>query len=89
MFEVVVTDDTTLYPQEADQREEYHLTPKDGNILSNVLLLNGEALEVTQEYDIPAMNPRLVDATLPLKVAPRSIIFVTLRGFKAPACALK
>ncbi|KAL8550254.1 hypothetical protein ACS0TY_008902 [Phlomoides rotata] len=88
MFDVLVTDDSNSNPQEADQREEYHLTPKDGNILSDVLLLNGKALEVTEGYDIPAMNPQVVDASSPLKVAPRSIVFVTLRGFKAPACAL-
>lgn len=89
-FEVSVVDDTNLYPQEykdANQREEYHLTPKDGNILSDVLLLNGKPLKLTESSDIPSMNPQLVDSMLPIKVAPDSIVFATLKGFKAPACA--
>ncbi|KAI3452890.1 hypothetical protein Pfo_009553 [Paulownia fortunei] len=89
-FEVTVVDDTNLNPKEykdANQREEYHLTPKDGNILSDVLLLNGTPLKPTESSDIPAMNPQLVDAALPIKVTPDSIVFATLKGFKAPACA--
>lgn len=71
-----------------NEREEYHLTPKDGDILSDVLLLNGTPLKLTESEDIPAMNPAVVDATLPIAVAPDSIVFATLRGFKAPACAV-
>ncbi|XP_051144520.1 heparanase-like protein 2 isoform X2 [Andrographis paniculata] len=88
-FEVTVTDDTRLYQQEYRDiipREEYHLTPKDGDILSDVLLLNGTPLRITATFDIPALKPRLVAAALPVKVAPDSIVFATLKGFKAPAC---
>lgn len=89
-------DDMNLYRDEpmlmddsegSNQREEYHLTPKDGNILSDVLLLNGTPLELTESNEIPAMNPELVDAALPITVVPDSIVFATLRGFNAPACA--
>ncbi|PIN21935.1 Beta-glucuronidase [Handroanthus impetiginosus] len=89
-FEVSVADDTNLYPKEyigTNQREEYHLTPEDGNILSDVLLLNGTPLKLTESSDIPPLNPQLVDPTLPIKVVHDSIVFVVLKGFKAPACA--
>ncbi|KAG8383050.1 hypothetical protein BUALT_Bualt05G0144200 [Buddleja alternifolia] len=92
-FEVSVVDEMNLYPEQyksikdTEQREEYHLTPKDGNIQSDVLLLNGTLLKLTETFDIPSMNPRLVDSVLPVKVVPDSIVFATLKGFKAPACA--
>lgn len=100
-FEVSVVNDLNLYPGDqedlnfypeqidlyAPQREEYHLTPKGGNIQSDVLLLNGTPLKLTDSLDIPALNPQIVDPTLPVSVAPDSIVFATLRGFKAPACA--
>ncbi|KAH6763097.1 hypothetical protein C2S52_020530 [Perilla frutescens var. hirtella] len=88
-FDVLVEDDTK-YNQEyssANQREEYHLKPKDGNILSDVLLLNGVPLKLTATFDIPVMNPQLVNAALPIKIDPDSIVFAVLKGFKAPACA--
>ena len=34
-------------------REEYHLTAKDGNLQSKVMLLNGKELSVTLSCDIP------------------------------------
>ncbi|KAL2546697.1 Heparanase-like protein 2 [Forsythia ovata] len=90
-FEVSVINDLNLYPADhsygTNQREEYHLTPKDGNIQSDVLLLNGTPLKLTESSDIPAMNPQLVDASLPITVAPDSFVFATLKGFQAPACA--
>lgn len=91
-FEVLVEDDSNLKNQEynnANEREEYHLTPKDANILSDVLLLNGAPLKLTEKFDIPAMKPKLVDAALPLKLSPHSIVYAVLKGFKAPACAYK
>lgn len=91
-FEVLVEGDTNLNYQEyknANEREEYHLTPKDGNILSDVLLLNGAPLKLTELFDIPAMKPKLVDAASPLKLSPHSIVYAVLKGFKAPACADK
>ncbi|KAL1551106.1 heparanase [Salvia divinorum] len=97
-FEVSVVNDLNLYPQEWEsmnengdeglgEREEYHLTPENGNILSDVVLLNGTPLKLTESDDIPAIDPKVVDAALPIAVAPDSIVFATLRGFRAPACA--
>ncbi|KAK2388717.1 heparanase protein [Trifolium repens] len=67
-------------------REEYHLTPKDGNIQS-VVLLNGIPLKLTEKLDIPELKPIFVSSSSPIKVGPDSIVFVHLKGFKAPACA--
>ncbi|CAN4124568.1 unnamed protein product [Withania somnifera] len=92
-FDVSVVDDLNIYPDTVEsvesihQREEYHLTPKDGYVQSDVLLLNGTPLKLTSSLDIPEMNPKLVDPTLPISVAPQSIVFVTLKGFQAPVCA--
>ncbi|KOM53128.1 hypothetical protein LR48_Vigan09g178700 [Vigna angularis] len=68
-------------------REEYHLTPKDGNIQSEVVLLNGTPLKLTQSLDIPEMNPKLVDPSSTVKVKPHSIVFVYSKSFHAPACS--
>ncbi|XP_057949309.1 heparanase-like protein 2 [Malania oleifera] len=96
-FDISVTDDVNLYPdrhelteensQEAQRREEYHLTPKDGNIQSDVVLLNGTPLVLTESLGIPTLNPKLVDPSKPITVVPDSIVFATLRNFKAPTCA--
>ncbi|CAA2998228.1 heparanase 2 [Olea europaea subsp. europaea] len=96
-FEISVVNDFNFYPEDqiktmddsdgTEQREEYHLTPKDGNIQSDVVLLNGIPLKLTESSDIPSMNPKLVDASLPITVVPDSIVFATLKGFQAPACA--
>ncbi|KAK6945858.1 hypothetical protein RJ641_013402 [Dillenia turbinata] len=91
-FNITVVNDLNLYPEQVSsdgrqKREEYHLTPKDGNIQSDVLLLNGSPLQLTDSLDIPAMNPKLVDPASPIILAPDSIVFATLRDFNAPACA--
>ncbi|KAL7163783.1 hypothetical protein ACSBR2_039831 [Camellia fascicularis] len=92
-YEVSVADDLNFYPENYDDnqqllhREEYHLTPKDGNIQSDVLMLNGVPLVLTESKDIPAMYPVLVHASNPISVAPDSIVFATLKDFKAPACS--
>ncbi|XP_038707249.1 heparanase-like protein 2 [Tripterygium wilfordii] len=67
-------------------REEYHLTAKDGNIQSDVVLLNGTPLRLTNSDDIPELKPKFVDPTSPILVAPQSFVFATLRDFNAPAC---
>ncbi|CAH9119824.1 unnamed protein product [Cuscuta europaea] len=101
-FEVFPINDMNLYPgndmnpgtpqslQSIDnmpEREEYHLSPEGGNIQTDIVLLNGTPLKLTKDYDIPTLNPMLVDPTLPIIVQPDSIVFATLKGFKAPACA--
>ncbi|KAL2319972.1 hypothetical protein Fmac_028941 [Flemingia macrophylla] len=60
-FNVSLVDDMNLYPilktvpgrGQKTMREEYHLTPKDGNIQSDVVLLNGTPLQLTKSLDIP------------------------------------
>ncbi|KAL4326066.1 hypothetical protein GQ457_11G029530 [Hibiscus cannabinus] len=41
----------------------------------------------TESWDIPAMDPELVDASTPISIAAQSIAYVTIRDFEAPACA--
>ncbi|CAI9096495.1 OLC1v1032657C1 [Oldenlandia corymbosa var. corymbosa] len=94
-FHVSVVNDLNLYPQRklmqsygtTEQREEYHLTPEKGNIQSDVLLLNGTPLELTESSDIPGLYPQVVDASEPIIVVPDSVVYARMKGFKAPACA--
>lgn len=69
------------------RREEYHLTPEDGYIQSDVLLLNGNPLRPTDMFKIPEMVPILVDNSSPITVAPDSFVFVVFKDFKAAACS--
>ncbi|XP_042516627.1 heparanase-like protein 2 [Macadamia integrifolia] len=91
-FSVSVANDLNLHPEsesksvEKSYREEYHLTPKDGNIQSDVLLLNGSPLVLSKSLDIPPLNPIKVDASAPIKIVADSIVFATLPDFQAPAC---
>ncbi|KAA8542512.1 hypothetical protein F0562_023664 [Nyssa sinensis] len=68
-------------------REEYHLTPKDGDLRSKTMLLNGMPLELTDDEDIPSLNPALVDVNATIVIAPLSIKFIALPHFDAPGCA--
>ncbi|KAF3431554.1 hypothetical protein FNV43_RR26285 [Rhamnella rubrinervis] len=95
-FDVNVIDDFNLIPDQLatvrktgpkSQREEYHLTPEDGYIQSDVLLLNGNPLRPTDMFKIPEMVPILVDNTSPITVAPDSFVFVVFKDFKAAACS--
>ncbi|KAL8161463.1 hypothetical protein V2J09_012952 [Rumex salicifolius] len=71
-----------------EAREEYHLTPLNGFIQSDVVLLNGTPLKAaTRTFDIPEMTPSLVKANEPLLIGPHSFVFVTIRDLHAPACA--
>ncbi|GAB2297157.1 hypothetical protein Dimus_031269 [Dionaea muscipula] len=78
---------TTVQTQAKNKREEYLLTPQDGNIQSDVVLLNGEPLKLTKKNGIPEMNPKLADPSSPIVLMPHSILFATIRDFQAPACA--
>nr|KJB33253.1 hypothetical protein B456_006G004200 [Gossypium raimondii] len=53
-------------------REEYHLTALGGNIQDT--------------FDIPAMDPKLVNASTAISVAAHSIVYETIRDFHAPVC---
>ncbi|KAL6606098.1 hypothetical protein ACP70R_041751 [Stipagrostis hirtigluma subsp. patula] len=68
-------------------RDEYHLTPKDGNLHSQVMLLNGKALATDADGNIPRFEGAKVDATQPIAVAPHSIVFSRIPHFSAPACS--
>lgn len=67
-------------------REEYHLTPKDGNIQSQTMLLNNKILGIDSSGNIPKLEPIELEATQPITVAPYSIVFVHIPYFSAPAC---
>ncbi|KAI3446844.1 hypothetical protein Pfo_003509 [Paulownia fortunei] len=68
-------------------REEYHLTPMDGNIQSQTVLLNGKALTVDSSGLIPALEPVTVNSSEPISVAPYSIVFVRMPHVAIPACS--
>ncbi|KAK8918363.1 Heparanase-like protein 2 [Platanthera zijinensis] len=68
------------------QREEYHLTGKDGNYLSRTVLLNGNPLQLTDNGEIPVLTPAYVAFNAPITVSPMSIAFVVFPNFKAHAC---
>ncbi|MED6221114.1 hypothetical protein PIB30_051253 [Stylosanthes scabra] len=70
-------------------REEYHLTPKDGYLRSQTMLLNGNPLELTHAGEIPSLDPVKSDVHSPLHIAPLSIVFIVYPNFDAPACALE
>ncbi|KAI9124912.1 hypothetical protein K1719_004239 [Acacia pycnantha] len=88
-FNVTVKPDMNLYPDKianSEKREEYHLTPKDGNIQSDVVLLNGKALRLTESQEIPALKPILVNPSSPITVAADSFVFARLGYLNTPAC---
>ncbi|XP_050224808.1 heparanase-like protein 1 [Mercurialis annua] len=68
-------------------REEYHLTPKNGYLQSQTMLLNGIPLELTGEGDIPRLEPVHNNVKSPIYVSPLSISFVVFPNFDAPSCA--
>ncbi|KAL3624218.1 hypothetical protein CASFOL_033034 [Castilleja foliolosa] len=80
----VKLDDDRLFG--GKDREEYHLSPMDGNIQSRTVLLNGKALIVDSFGAIPAMEPVRVSFSRPINVRPRSIVFVHIPGVDTPAC---
>ena len=69
-------------------REEYHLTAKDGNLHSKVMLLNGKELSVDSSGDIPLLTPLYVNSSEPITVAPYSIVFIHLPHFTVSACVI-
>ncbi|KAI3467996.1 hypothetical protein Pfo_024659 [Paulownia fortunei] len=67
-------------------REEYHLTAKDGDLHSQTMLLNGEILYVNSSGLIPPLEPRRVNPSEPINVAPYSILFAQIPSIQVPAC---
>ncbi|XP_074583370.1 heparanase-like protein 2 [Curcuma longa] len=74
---------------EPGSREEYHLTAKDGNHLSQTVLLNGTPLEITGEGDVPPLNPVHAPVRSPIDVAPLSIAFVVFPKFEAAKACIR
>lgn len=66
-------------------REEYHLTPQDGDLHSRTCLLNGVPLEVTAQGEIPALVPKMMSSTRPVSMEPLSIAFISI-PIQIPAC---
>ncbi|XP_050364245.1 heparanase-like protein 3 isoform X2 [Argentina anserina] len=69
-----------------DAREEYHLTAKNGDLHSRVMLLNGKELTVNAAGQIPSLEPMIVGISNPISVAPFSIVFVHIPNISTPAC---
>ncbi|THG08105.1 heparanase-like protein 3 isoform X1 [Camellia sinensis] len=67
-------------------REEYHLTAKDGNLHSQVMLLNGNVLTVNSSGHIPPLEPQYVNSSEPITVAPFSILFAHFPNVVLHAC---
>lgn len=68
-------------------REEYHLTPKDGYLKSQTMVLNGIPLELTDQGDLPKLDPVSSNVRSPIYITPLSIAFIVYPNFDAPACA--
>uniref|UniRef100_A0A1J3FN51 Heparanase-like protein 2 n=1 Tax=Noccaea caerulescens TaxID=107243 RepID=A0A1J3FN51_NOCCA len=68
-------------------RDEYHLSPKDGDLRSKIMLLNGNPLEPTATGDIPNLEPVRHSVQSPVYINPLSISFIVLPTFDAPACS--
>uniref|UniRef100_A0A2P2K6Q1 Heparanase-2 n=3 Tax=Rhizophora mucronata TaxID=61149 RepID=A0A2P2K6Q1_RHIMU len=68
-------------------REEYHLTPKDGYLQSQTMVLNGIPIELSEDGDIPKLDPVHYDVKSPIYISSLSISFVVLPNFDSPACA--
>ncbi|XP_030468809.2 heparanase-like protein 3 [Syzygium oleosum] len=91
IFEVTVVgfDNSISVPRgfnNANMREEYHLTPKDGNLLSQTVLLNGNILGVSPSGDIPALEANYVNSSSSIVVGPHSIVFAHMPYHVIPAC---
>lgn len=80
----MVTQDKKM--DEAETREEYHLTAKDGNLHSQTMMLNGKELNVSSEGYIPPLEPLNVSSSEPIVVAPYSIVFTHIPYLTLDAC---
>lgn len=67
-------------------RGEYHLTAKNGDLQSQIMLLNGEALSVNSSGEIPDLTPLHVNSSEPIVLGPFSIVFVHMPYILLPAC---
>ncbi|PWA42308.1 glucuronidase 3 [Artemisia annua] len=70
-----------------NSREEYHLTAKNRNLHSQVMMLNGNELTVDANDAIPPLEPVHVNSSEPISVAPYSIVFAHLPHLTLYACS--
>jgi heparanase 1 len=63
----------TKSSDESLYREEYNLNPKDGNIQSKTMILNGKPLDLTVDGDIPELDGLLFDVNSPISSCRESI----------------
>ncbi|KAG5582792.1 hypothetical protein H5410_053419 [Solanum commersonii] len=75
-------------PRHGIEREEYHLTAKDGDLHSQTVLLNGKQLNVGHFGRIPLLKPIRVNPSDPISIAPLSIVFVHIPTIQVPACSM-
>ncbi|KAI3775396.1 hypothetical protein L1987_49969 [Smallanthus sonchifolius] len=68
-------------------REEYHLTAKNGDLHSQVMMLNGKELRVSSYGEIPQLEPLYVDSSKAISVAPFSIVFAHIPHLTLYACS--
>ncbi|CAI0560178.1 unnamed protein product [Linum tenue] len=68
-------------------REEYHMSPKDGDLQSKTMLLNGIQLQLTEKEGIPNLQPIRSRLSSPLYISSLSISFIVFPNFDSPACA--
>ncbi|KAL7239640.1 hypothetical protein ACSBR2_005520 [Camellia fascicularis] len=68
------------------EREEYHLTANDGNLHSQIMLLNGNILTVNSSGEMPPMEPVSINSSEPITIAPFSIVFAHIPNVVLPAC---
>lgn len=76
-----------VYKAAQNTREEYHLTAKDGDIQSRIMLLNGQILGLNSSGDIPPLEPISVNSSAPIVIAPYSIAFIHMPYVVLPACS--
>ncbi|XP_033138442.1 heparanase-like protein 1 [Brassica rapa] len=68
-------------------REEYHLTPENGELRSKTMVLNGKPLKPTETGDIPSLEPVIRGVNSPVCVSSLSMSFIVLPSFDASACS--
>ncbi|KAA8522950.1 hypothetical protein F0562_009373 [Nyssa sinensis] len=75
-----------LSKKSAMTRKEYHLTAKDGNLHSQIMLLNGNILAVNSSGHIPPLEPVNANTSEPITIAPLSIVFAHMPSVVVTAC---
>ncbi|PTQ26793.1 hypothetical protein MARPO_0364s0001 [Marchantia polymorpha] len=67
-------------------RHEYHMSPADGNITSQVVLLNGQPLAVTPDGKIPRLLPVNKAPDDPISLKPLTYAYIVFPDIHASAC---